>query len=279
VTGPRIVDAGGTELAVHEWGPPDGRLLIFWPGLGSVGGEYLVELAPILVRERALRVVGIDPPGVGDSPEIEADGYRVDALAGLVPPLLDALGIDRCVFLGHSWGGWIGMAAAQAGRFDGLALIDAGYQELGAVPELAGLETLERCIDHARSELWRFDSIEQLDAELDRHYDSLSPEMRRVLHRAVRPLGGAFVDTMSPSMAGAALHWLKQQPAPPLQQSLARSAVPVLLLASDRTEALAAFGGRVPGAEIRVMPHWKHDPIAEHSAEVAETVGQWAATL
>jgi pimeloyl-ACP methyl ester carboxylesterase len=295
-----MVDAGGTMLAIHEWGAPGDRALVFWPGLGSFGGTYLAEIAPILVREHGLRVVGIDPPGVADSPELAADAYRVDALAALVPPLLDALAVERCVFLGHSWGGWIGMAAATLGRFDGLALLESGYVGSADLPSVAELDTLERCIRFVRPSLWQFDTMAELDAHIDKAFPSVTPRMREVLHTGVRPAGGVLVDTMSAEMGGAAVYWLNDVSGDELRRGVGAAAIPVLLLAgaapvSDeglrsiglsaaelttlREQALIRFRLQVPAADVREIPHWGHEPIPEYSAEIAEVVGRWAATI
>jgi pimeloyl-ACP methyl ester carboxylesterase len=69
---------------VRRWGSPDGRPLVFWPGLNPWGSLQLVEVGPLLA-ERGLRVLAIEPPGVGGSPALPAaDDYLPSRLAELV---------------------------------------------------------------------------------------------------------------------------------------------------------------------------------------------------
>lgn len=74
-------------------------------------------------------VYGVDWPGYGESPpphppsSATAMGY-----AGLVPQLLDALGIDRAAFIGNSVGGYcaVRFALDHPGRVRALVLVNSG---------------------------------------------------------------------------------------------------------------------------------------------------------
>jgi len=57
------------------------------------------------------RLLCPDLPGFGDSDMISP--YTVERLAESMEALLDALGIDRCVVVGHSMGGYVGAALAE----------------------------------------------------------------------------------------------------------------------------------------------------------------------
>jgi pimeloyl-ACP methyl ester carboxylesterase len=72
-----------------------------------------------------VHVVALDPPW--DLPE--PDDYLPSRLADLV---LEVVPFDRFVFMGHSWGGSIGvqLAADHPERLDGLVLLDAGYRDV-----------------------------------------------------------------------------------------------------------------------------------------------------
>ena len=97
---------------VRTWGDPAGRPLVFWHPLGDVtSGAYLTELAPTLTAA-GLRLVAPDGPGFGGSPALPPEEYAVPRLAGLVWGLAAALGLDRPVLMGHSWGGVVTLAAA-----------------------------------------------------------------------------------------------------------------------------------------------------------------------
>jgi pimeloyl-ACP methyl ester carboxylesterase len=63
---PRLVDAGDATLAVREWGPPDGRPLVFWHALGpATSGAMLNEVAPALAARHRVRTIALDAPGYG----------------------------------------------------------------------------------------------------------------------------------------------------------------------------------------------------------------------
>ena len=96
------VSVAGTDLAIHEWGEPNGRPLLFLHGLGHRAGLQVNEVAPLLAAEDGFRVIAPDAPGFGGSPP--APPVRPAELAELVPPLLDALGMGRVALMGFSWG-------------------------------------------------------------------------------------------------------------------------------------------------------------------------------
>jgi pimeloyl-ACP methyl ester carboxylesterase len=96
---------------------------VFWPGLNPFGDLQLVEVGPLLA-ERGFRVVAVQPPW-----EREPDDYLPSRLADYV---LEIAPPGRFVFMGHSWGGSIGvqLAADHPERLDGLILLDAGYRDV-----------------------------------------------------------------------------------------------------------------------------------------------------
>ncbi len=51
------------------------------------------------------RVIAIDRPGHGYSARPNSDGANPATQARLIAKTVDALGVDRCVIAGHSWGG------------------------------------------------------------------------------------------------------------------------------------------------------------------------------
>jgi pimeloyl-ACP methyl ester carboxylesterase len=101
-----VVLLHGTSASLHTW---DG---------------WVAVLAP----ER--RVVRVDLPGFGlTGPAADGD-YRIERYVEFVTALLDALGIERCVLAGNSFGGWVAWETALAvpDRVAALILVDsAGY--------------------------------------------------------------------------------------------------------------------------------------------------------
>lgn len=114
---PELVDG----LAVRDWGG-DGVPLVFWHALGPcASGAELVEVAPRLVA-RGYHPRSVDGPGFGASPL--AEDYALRALAA---QLHDALGPERPVVMGHSWGGAVTLAYAATYPVRALVLVDSGH--------------------------------------------------------------------------------------------------------------------------------------------------------
>jgi pimeloyl-ACP methyl ester carboxylesterase len=61
---------------------------------------------------RSVRFVRLELPGFGATPLATAPGPRIDERGRFVAEALGALGIERCVLLGHSMGGGVALSAA-----------------------------------------------------------------------------------------------------------------------------------------------------------------------
>lgn len=88
---------------------------------------------PVSRRLRSAPAVAVDLRGHGDTDTpVDAD-YSVRACADDVPGHLDALGWDRAVLVGHSWGAWVALsvAARHRDRVVSVALVDGGLWSLG----------------------------------------------------------------------------------------------------------------------------------------------------
>jgi len=108
-------------------GPP----VLLVHGLGGCWQWWLKNLPGLATHAR---VIAVDLAGFGDSERaIADDAYagQVDMLAGL----LDVLGIECAIVVGHSMGGLVAvkMAAEYPDRVRGLALVSAGGAPLGSV--------------------------------------------------------------------------------------------------------------------------------------------------
>jgi pimeloyl-ACP methyl ester carboxylesterase len=102
-----IVLLHGTSASLHTW---DG-----W--------------VAVLAAER--RVIRFDLPGFGLTGPTPDGDYRIERYVEFVAAMLDALGIQRCVLAGNSFGGnvaWQATLAMPLGRVQQLVLVDAaGY--------------------------------------------------------------------------------------------------------------------------------------------------------
>lgn len=140
VTPVRTVDGGGVPLAVVEAGQ-GGRPLLAVHGFTGAKEDF----TPFFDRWAAdgWHVAALDLRGHGESGKPDdPDDYSIVRMAADVLDVLDALGWDRAVLLGHSLGGMIVQEVVLTfdDRLDGLILMDTSHGVFpGVTPELAEL--------------------------------------------------------------------------------------------------------------------------------------------
>jgi pimeloyl-ACP methyl ester carboxylesterase len=98
---PNFVDTNGIRMAVFEQG--EGPAVIMVHGFPELAYSWRHQL-PALANA-GFRAIAPDMRGYGqtDAPE-GVDAYRASDLIGDLVGLLDALGLQRAVFVGHDWG-------------------------------------------------------------------------------------------------------------------------------------------------------------------------------
>ena len=247
----RVVEAAGLRLQVRDWGEPEAPPVLFWHGLGGTGAD-LDAAAPILAGDYGLRVLAPDAPGLGSSAAAAVpEGYRSDVSAAQAVALLDACGLERAAFLGHSWGATVGCyaAAQHAERLTALALLDGGYLDLGDLPWAGPPPTFELLVELVRS------------GRGHARLEHTTPEVwAAVVDAGFRHPPSAVLDRIPGHL-------------------------PVLVVAAGepadtaalREERLARFRDAVPHASVEAMPGVSHDMLAEAGRAVAGIVGEWLA--
>ena len=126
-----FVAARGLRFHYREYGAR-GRPLVLLHGVASTSRIWL--LAGPLLAER-FRVFALDQRGHGESGKPDR-GYDFATVVGDLDAFIDALGLERPVVVGHSWGGNVALeyAAAHPERPAGLVLVDGGFLEMSARP-------------------------------------------------------------------------------------------------------------------------------------------------
>jgi pimeloyl-ACP methyl ester carboxylesterase len=127
ITGVRrsFVEARGVRFHVTESGPEDGRPVLAlhgWPQHHWVYRDLLADPPP------GLRIIAPDLPGYGWSGPAPHKWAKED-VAEDVLALMDAMGLDRVLLVGHDWGAFVGyrMVLAAPERFDGYLAMNMAH--------------------------------------------------------------------------------------------------------------------------------------------------------
>ncbi len=98
---PNIINTGEINMAVHELG--DGPPVILVHGFPELAFSWRHQLPALAAA--GYRAIAPDMRGYGatDKPRDVAD-YTIQHLLGDLDGLLDALSIERAIFVGHDWG-------------------------------------------------------------------------------------------------------------------------------------------------------------------------------
>lgn len=129
----RAVPGDGVGLHARDWGG-SGQAVVLLHGLAS--NARIWDGVASRLAGAGLRVVALDQRGHGAS-EQPGSGYDFATLGRDLSAALAALGIERPVLAGHSWGANVALrfAADRPGALAGLALVDGA---LLGVAEWAG---------------------------------------------------------------------------------------------------------------------------------------------
>ncbi len=122
----RQVDVGGIELHVAEAGT--GPVVLCCHGFPELWFSWRHQLPALAAA--GYRAVAPDQRGYGRSGRPEPlEDYDIIHLAGDLTGLLDALGVERAVVVGHDWGAMVAWHMAQTApeRLSGLAALSVPF--------------------------------------------------------------------------------------------------------------------------------------------------------
>jgi pimeloyl-ACP methyl ester carboxylesterase len=134
----RFLTVNDLQTYVVERGPTDGLPVLFIHGLYGSTFTWRGQLDAL--AEAGYRAIAYDRPGAGLSAKPLDIDYSPDAQADFASALLEALGINRTVIVGHSAGGNIAarFAARHLDRIERLVLVDGAVVSLGGPPAFIG---------------------------------------------------------------------------------------------------------------------------------------------
>jgi pimeloyl-ACP methyl ester carboxylesterase len=195
--------------------------------------------------------------GLSDRPP---NGYGVADSVGDLIGILDALGIDRPVYIvGNSYGGVVGLAAAHAHpeRVAGLILVEAHVaveslhqREIERLPE--GLDLAGLLLDDAVVENW-------LETVAGRKLSRMAASAKELI----------FETTLVEDL---------RQSAPFAEDEMANITCPVLLVYGEKSDIFArgeVLARLLPNAELHVVKDVDHSVLMGATAHVRELVLDW----
>jgi esterase len=117
------VGSGDVEIFYRKLGKPGRTPLLIVHGLSFFSYDW-IPVAAQIARDR--EVVAIDMRGFGESSCSPERNYKLDHMSADVIAVLDALGWDKAVLMGHSFGGRVALATAgwKPERAAGLICVD-----------------------------------------------------------------------------------------------------------------------------------------------------------
>lgn len=248
------VRVNGIDINIVEAGAgsPSLVFLHYWGGSSRTWTPVMESLS------RTHRCVAIDFRGWGQSDKTAPD-YRLETLAADVAAVIEALGLEDFVIVGHSMGGKVAqlLAAQRPAGLKGLVLVAPAPPTALGVPE-----------EQRRGMIASYQSREGAEAVIG------------IL--SARPLSGAhreqvIEDTLRGS-AGAKQAWPEKGMIQDISGDAARIAVPVRIVVGDADNiesegALrAAFGKVIPSAEFIVLPGVGHLAPLEATADVVNAI-------
>lgn len=123
---PRAIALQDLTLSVHEAG--SGPAVVLCHGFPELAYSWRHQLAAL--AEAGFRAIAPDQRGYGASDAPAAvEAYDLEHLCGDLVQLLDALEIERAVFAGHDWGGFVawGMPVLHPDRTAGVIGVNTPY--------------------------------------------------------------------------------------------------------------------------------------------------------
>lgn len=270
MTSRHAINVFGRQVAVQVDG--SGHPVVLLHGLGGTSETW----QPTIDRlDGALRTIAIDLAGHGRSARDHGD-YSITANAVIVRGVLDQLGIDRALIMGHSYGGGVALAVAVIfpEKVAGLALVAAGGLGSEASPVLRAMSLpfvgeLASLAIHP----WL---VGRLDATV-RRLSSLGfrePSELRQMRQTLRSLSdiaarGSFLDTLRGviNVQGQLVNGAER-----LDQI---GDIPVLVVWGDRDPMLPIYHADVvakalPHAQVEIFEGAGHFPHAQDPGRLAE---------
>lgn len=254
-----VLSVDGVDVHFALEGPADGDPVVLVHGFGSQLGCWSPLVPDLVGRYRVLRM---DLTGFGRTSRFSGHDYSRESLTALVLRLMDHVGMERAVLVGHSMGTAVVVSAALAApdRVERLVLAAPWLYE-DQVPwglrdaRRPGLGEMIFGIWFTEHLDWRF-RLSFFDP--DRF---VSEEMIELARR----------DLERPGTRAAALEVIRGMDLPALQERIPEVQTPTLVIACEedvvaRPEFAARLSSELPRGELVRLSECGHFPMIERSA-------------
>jgi len=284
----RIPASDGLSLHILEWSQ-EGVPLIMLHGFGNeahIFDDFAPRMAP------HYRTLAIDLRGHGESEHDSAGRYDYDSHVRDLEAVTRALGIERLVLLGHSFGSRVAMlfAAAHPQRMAGLVIVDAGPEldprgTTRIQMEVAGREAGGKDADGS------FASAAEYEQRLVHNYPAATAEaVRRMAQYELRQReDGRFVRRLDPAFhaarAGVSREQAERQERETtrrLWEALAKIPCPCLVVRGAASDVLAAdvadrmVDEVLAAGQLAVVAQSGHSVMTDNPEGFAQAVGRFA---
>jgi pimeloyl-ACP methyl ester carboxylesterase len=277
------VEAGGYRT--HYFDQGRGPVVVLLHGAALAVDAYLTWHATIDGLSRSFRVLAFDQPGFGRS-DMPRDGHPLDRLQRVAHCLafVEALGIQRAIFVGHSAGGFLAarMAILRPDLVDKLAIVTSGATapRLGGDLDRAWMEASKAAYSYAEG----CDSEEgfiHTSAKLSLSVDSRLEQLWRESYRRARAAGQVEMWRRLPPQARDPASYVRLQEET-IHPHLGRLRMPVLLIwaARDATvpvERALALMELIPHADLHVFGAAAHMVMHDRMADFNRLLEGWCA--
>jgi len=265
-TSPRL---GALRIHYREAGAGPPLLLVHGLMTTSYSWRYLIE--PL---SRRFRLLIPDLPGCGESQAAPPGAYGAAEIAAWIGDFQRALGVEGCLAVGNSMGGYLCMrhALARPGAFARLVNIhspafpDAKLDLLAAVMKVPGAAALAAWLARRDPLRWAHRNVHYFDEELK------SIEEAHAYGDPLATPGGsrAFACYLAETMSPAGLRAFTRSLAEPFP-------VPLMLLYSRRDPLVAPSNGErlhalLPGATLIWIDDSSHFAHVDTPERVVEAV-------
>ena len=262
-------DANGLEIHALAAGPHDGPLVLLLHGFPELSRSWRHQLSAL--ARAGYRAVAPDQRGYGRT--TRRGPYDIETLSADVAAMLNALGAEQAVIVGHDWGGGVAWAFAGLYPHRVRALVIANCP-----PPQVLARSLRRSLSQLRKSSYML--FFQLPVLPER---TLTADGSKAVGRAL--VGGSYIKTAfdeaelriyqdafsEPGAATAALNWYRamvRHPGATRKLDQTRVSAPTLIIWGTRDrflgqelvspEALARVMASDHSAEMRLLPDAGH---------------------